>query len=335
LNPTNQTSAAFTFTATETATFECQMDGGGYTACSSPKNYALTAGSHTFMVRATDLAGNVDASPASYTWTIDTTTPDTSITGQPSNPTNSTSASFSFSSTTPGSTFQCQMDGGAYATCTNPKSYSSLSSNTTHTFKVRATDTAGNTDATPASYSWMIDTTAPTVAISAPSLTTANSSSGPVTYTVTYTGADAVTLANADIILNKTGIANGTVSVNGTGTGSRTITIFNITGYGTLGISIAANTASDTAGNIAAAVGPSTTFTVDNSYGDLNGDGIINMVDALKALQIAAGLHTPTPADLAIGDVAPVVNGRRQPDGIIDSADVVAILRKAVGLPSW
>jgi hypothetical protein len=59
------------------------------------------------------------------------------------------------------------------------------------------------------------------------------------------------------------------------------------------------------------------------------------MTDALKALRIAAGLDIPTPADLAHGDVAPLVNGLRQPDGKIDLADVVAILKKAAGLPSW
>ncbi len=72
-NPSNSASSAFTYSANETATFECQMDGGGFGACASP--YTLTDGSHTFDVRATDTAGNVDATPASYTWTIDTVAP--------------------------------------------------------------------------------------------------------------------------------------------------------------------------------------------------------------------------------------------------------------------
>jgi hypothetical protein len=70
-------------------------------------------------------------------------------------------------------------------------------------------------------------------------------------------------------------------------------------------------------------------------YGDLNGDGIITIADALKALRIAAGLDIPTAADITHGDVAPLVNGIRQPDGKIDLADVVAILRKVALLPSW
>ena len=43
------------------------------------------------------------------------------------------------------------------------------------------------------------------------------------------------------------------------------MTISGITGNGTLGISLAAGTASDLAGNLAPAAGPSTTFIVDNT----------------------------------------------------------------------
>src|SRR6185503_18232654 len=58
--------------------------------------------------------------------------------------------------------------------------------------------------------------------------------------------------------------ATGTVGVSGSGS-TRTVTISGITGNGTLGISIAAGTASDTAGNLAPAAGPSGIFTVDNT----------------------------------------------------------------------
>lgn len=73
--PTNTTSTSFNFISTETGSrFQCQLDNGGYTACTSPRSYSsLSAGSHTFYVKATDLAGNTDSSPTSHTWTIDTT----------------------------------------------------------------------------------------------------------------------------------------------------------------------------------------------------------------------------------------------------------------------
>jgi hypothetical protein len=65
--------ASFTFSSSEpNSTFECRLDGAAYSACTSPKSYTnLSNGSHTFDVRATDRAGNVDATPASRTFTVD------------------------------------------------------------------------------------------------------------------------------------------------------------------------------------------------------------------------------------------------------------------------
>ena len=93
----------------------------------------------------------------------DTTPPDTTITAGPSGKVSATSASFSFTSSEPGSTFECQLDGGGYTSCTSPKSYTGLAAGS-HTFSVRATDAASNTDASPATATWTIGTftTAPT-----------------------------------------------------------------------------------------------------------------------------------------------------------------------------
>jgi hypothetical protein len=68
--------ATFTFSSEAGATFECRLDGAAYSACTSPKSYTnLSNGSHTFDVRATDGAGNVDASAASRTFTVDVPPP--------------------------------------------------------------------------------------------------------------------------------------------------------------------------------------------------------------------------------------------------------------------
>ena len=126
-----------------------------------------------------------------------------------------------------------------------------------------ATDGGGNGNTAAPQFSIVYDTTGPTIAIGAPSVAT--TSGGPVTYTVTYGGANSVTLANGNVTLNTTGTAIGNVVVSGTGTTTRTVTISGITGDGTLGISIAAGTAIDGVGNTASATGPSGTFTVDNT----------------------------------------------------------------------
>src|SRR5919112_275171 len=73
----SSTSASFGFSSSEAgSSFECSLDGGNFSSCSSPKSYSgLTDGSHTFSVRAIDGAGNVDPTPATRTWTINTSPP--------------------------------------------------------------------------------------------------------------------------------------------------------------------------------------------------------------------------------------------------------------------
>ena len=177
---TNSTDANFEFSATTAgATFECSLDGGEFANCTSPKAYSgLTDGSHDFEVRATDVDGNTDPTPAVHSWEVDTTPPDASITTGPGNPTNSTSASFVLTSTEAGTTFQCSLDGGAYADCASSDNYPGLAEGN-HAFSVRATDAAGNTDPTPATHNWRIDLTPPDTSITngPPGSTTSTSAS--------------------------------------------------------------------------------------------------------------------------------------------------------------
>ena len=67
-----------------------------------PQDYSgLADGSHTFSVKAKDAAGNLDPAGV-HTWTVDTTRLRLRRSRQPSNPTNQTTASFSFSDTEAG-----------------------------------------------------------------------------------------------------------------------------------------------------------------------------------------------------------------------------------------
>jgi len=69
--------------------------------------------------------------------------------------------------------------------------------------------------------------------------------------------------------------------------------------------------------------------------GDLNGDGVVNVVDALIALRIAVQLRSATSFELLHGDVAPFdAAGVPTPNGQITVADALGILRKTVGLTS-
>ena len=150
-------SANFTFTSNDpTATFECSLDGGAFTAC--PAAFALTGladGPHALAVRTRDAVGNVDATPANRTFTVDATAPDTTITMSPTGTTGAKTATIVFTSNDPTATFECSLDGATFSSCTAPASLTALAQGA-HTFAVRATDTNGNVDPTPATVSWDI-----------------------------------------------------------------------------------------------------------------------------------------------------------------------------------
>src|SRR5919202_1630188 len=78
-------------------------------------------------------------------FSVDTTPPDTAITGGPAGTTRATSAVFDLSSPETGASFECRLDGGAWTACTSPVSYSGLALGS-HTLAVRAIDAAGNAD---------------------------------------------------------------------------------------------------------------------------------------------------------------------------------------------
>ena len=100
--------------------------------------------------------------------------PDTSISSGPSGRVNTTSPSFSFASSEPGSTFRCTLNGpgstiGTETSCSSPQPYSGLA-NGAYTFSVYAVDAGGTADATPATRSFTVDTVAPDTSITSASV---------------------------------------------------------------------------------------------------------------------------------------------------------------------
>jgi hypothetical protein len=113
------------------------------------------SGTYTYTVDA--VYNSWDSSASSAAITI-LTTP--TISSEPANPINSTSASFGFSGGN-GTSYQCKLDSGAYVACTSPTSYGSLSQGS-HTFSVEAANGSSTGPAT--SYTWVVDTVPPTQA---------------------------------------------------------------------------------------------------------------------------------------------------------------------------
>ncbi|MEZ4622234.1 MAG: C25 family cysteine peptidase [Caldilineaceae bacterium] len=121
-------------------------------------------GVNTVSCTATDSANNEGAAADSANTAIlqiDTIAPETAITGQPTDPTNSSSATFAFTGSDDGSGvagFACQLDGGDLSPCSSPQAYTNVAAGN-HTFAVYALDVANNPDPTPATYSWTIQAT--------------------------------------------------------------------------------------------------------------------------------------------------------------------------------
>jgi parallel beta-helix repeat protein len=161
---TTATTAAFAYLASEQASlFECSLDGAAFAPCLlNPVIYQdLGGGTHSFVVRATDLAGNVDPSPATNTWTI-VLPPETTILSGPDEFTASTSASFTFSSSDAGATFECRyaalptvLESVAFAPCTSPFNLSGLALGE-YEFEVRAISPSGLSDLSADDHDWEV-----------------------------------------------------------------------------------------------------------------------------------------------------------------------------------
>ncbi len=174
---TQSTSATFTFADPEDptiTTFECRLDQGVWARCDGgSRPYTdLVEGTHTFDVRSVDIAhdGIADPTPATWTWTIDHTAPDTFIPVGPTDPSQSDTGTFTFASSEPDATYFCALDpampvaAAAYEPCDAEHQVGPLTEGR-HTLYVYSVDAAGNADPTPATHTWTIDSGYPETAI--------------------------------------------------------------------------------------------------------------------------------------------------------------------------
>jgi hypothetical protein len=178
-SPTSATTATFTFHSTAAgATFACSLDGAAATACTSPVSYSgLADGPHTFSVTAT-ANGTTDPSPATSSWTVDTTPPTapSNLTATAAGPT-TVNLSWGASTDANGVTgYDIIRNGTTIGTapCTST-SYTdaSASPGTQYTYTVDARDGAGNRSqpSAPANVTTPVGVTSPTLVQAAGSTT--------------------------------------------------------------------------------------------------------------------------------------------------------------------
>lgn len=156
---TPQPSLSFASNWPSGVTFECSVGDvesdwepcvSGWTPAPQPERAVL------FRVRAVSPAGP-DPTPVMKVLFFDYTPPETTIDSGPADGAIVTTSGigYTFSSSTTRPTFECQLDAGAWSTCSSPHTVSGLTSGS-HTFRVRAIDRAGNTDATPADATFTV-----------------------------------------------------------------------------------------------------------------------------------------------------------------------------------
>ncbi len=160
----SSSSASFNLGTTQPSnagTFVCSLNGTPI-GCGHPLHLtSLTDGPKTLRVQAKDPSNNTDPSPATRSWTVDTTPPLTTLSGGPVNGsrTSANSATFQIAVNEPAG-LTCSLKGVDIACGPGPLALTNLSDGT-YTLSVRATDRAGNTEVSPVTRTWSVDTVPP------------------------------------------------------------------------------------------------------------------------------------------------------------------------------
>ena len=207
--------------ADEPSTFQFNVDGGNFSACNASCDVsALTDGTHTLRFRAADADENqnTDPTPVQRMVMIDTVGPTIQIDARPADPTNSSNPSWQFSSAESGVSYECQIDGGAFAPCSSGPAHSAGSlPDGPHTFAVRGRDAVGNAGPT-LTDDFTVDRTGPEIQISQRPAEVTNDSTptwqfssgeADVTYTCIIDGGDPVPCSGPGAAHTSAALADG------------------------------------------------------------------------------------------------------------------------------
>ncbi len=139
------------------------------------------------------------------------------------------------------------------------------------------------------------DAISPILVIDAPS--ESQTASGPVSFNLTFTDADTVSLTAEMVTLVTTNDVTGVVSVANGDTATPTVIVSSIAGNGEFSLLIAEGAATDTAGNLSLS-GESAVVTVFNNHAP-----VISGTPAATVDQDAAYSFTPMATDQDVGDI--------------------------------
>jgi CSLREA domain-containing protein len=337
----NNPNPTFTFTGSDTTTspanltYECSLDNSPFTACPSPQTYnGVADGLRTFAVRAKDEAGNVDPTPSTYTWTIETVPPALPIISYPSinsiifinQPTFTGTAEAN-------STVRVFLNNALIGTTSadGAGNWSQAAAGTLadglYTVKATATDTAGNVSPEASNF-FRIATVAPTlgdysngtVNLAGNTTFTPTAASTGAQYTTATTTSDFKGEIEADPV-------NGNIRVTNAypaGTYNVTVKAVNPFGIVTKNFTMTVQTVAgcnsfDTTAFSAPVTYPANANPTAVTVGDFNGDGRQDIVTANQNIGIVAvmlrnaannGFEAPVsittdlqPGNLAVGDI--------------------------------
>lgn len=169
----NKNSATFTFSSNEDdVIYQVSFDGAAFAQATSPYIInGLADGQHTFKVRAVDAAGNMDQTPATYTWLVDTKAPAAPVVTSPANGAILRTNKPTIGGTAEaGSTVAVTVDATVIGSVQAANGNWTITPATalaegTHTVSAKASDAAGNVSAASVARNFTIDSKAPETSI--------------------------------------------------------------------------------------------------------------------------------------------------------------------------